>query len=210
MLQGDQTPEFTDCDTEDDAENLPPTGDLADLTASLREQMPTDEDLPPSSHQNYKGKGKGIGKGKSGSSGPPVKRRRIQASQPVSDEADQDTDVNESQTDPEKAVATQTITVGAKRGYSYYPAYLFDVPPKKLRMDHLRKKYLISEIARSNTQRCFYRNAMIFMSHFKEFMKSFATSRVTGCTNKKKNDHEYTIHDEDHDGDTAESEPDDD
>ena len=65
---------MTDVESEDDQENIEPTGDLADLTASVWEGMPTDEDYPGGSPQRtqYKGKGKGVGKGKSGSSGPPV------------------------------------------------------------------------------------------------------------------------------------------
>ena len=90
--------------------------------------------------------------------------------------------------------------VGAKRGYTYYPAYLFDVPPKKLKIDHLRKKYLITEISHSNTQCRFYRNAMILMSNLKEFMKVFAAStlhsNVTNAQNGR-NDHEYAIQDTD-------------
>ena len=90
--------------------------------------------------------------------------------------------------------------VGAKRGYTYYPAYLFDVPPKKLKIDHLRKKYLITEIARPNTQRHFYRNAMILMSHLKEFMKVFAAATLHASVNPDKNltqDHDYAIQDSD-------------
>ena len=70
---GEARPVMTDADTDEDVENIEPTGDLADLTASVREGMPTDEDFPGGSqNSNYKGKGKGVGKGKSGSSGVPT------------------------------------------------------------------------------------------------------------------------------------------
>ena len=74
---GEARPVMTDADTDEDVENIEPTGDLADLTASVREGMPTDEDFPGGSqNSNYKGKGKGVGKGKSGSSGAPTRKTR--------------------------------------------------------------------------------------------------------------------------------------
>ena len=61
----------------------------------------------------------------------------------------------------------KTITVGAKRGYTFYPTYLFDVPPKTLKTDTLRKKLMISEIKRSETQTQFYERGMILMGHLR-------------------------------------------
>ena len=77
VLAGDKTPVMTDVNTEDD-ENIKPTGDLADLTASVRDDMPTDEDFSggPPANESYTGKGKDVGKGESGSSGPPVRRNK--------------------------------------------------------------------------------------------------------------------------------------
>ena len=133
----DKTPVMTDVDSENDEDMSEPTGDLADLTASVHEGMPRDEDFAGATgdHVQYSGKGKGVGKGKSGSSGPAVKRSRKPKGKMgvTAGETSQENDVPE-------ATATQTIMVGSKRGYTYYPAYLFDVPPKKLKIDHLRKK----------------------------------------------------------------------
>ena len=46
----------------------------------------------------------------------------------------------------------------------------FDVPPKKLKTDTLRKKLMISEIKRSETQTQFYERGMVLMGHLKEFL----------------------------------------
>ena len=134
VLQGDRTPEMTD---DENNEDLAPTGDLATLTANVCEGMPTDEDFPDGSCSRslpYRGKGKGVGKGNSGSSGPPKKRSKSASNDRVqvpsqTKQATQITTEAQAENSDEVA-ATQTITVGSKRGYSYYPAYLFDVPPK--------------------------------------------------------------------------------
>ena len=114
MLPGDRTPELTDVDTDDDDNNIEPSGDLALLTASVCESMPTDEDFPGASCScttpYKKGKGKGVGKGSSGSSGPPIKKN--QAPTPTARPID---DGEESPNDEEEPAATQTITVKKKK-----------------------------------------------------------------------------------------------
>ena len=129
VMEGDQTPDMTDAESDEDPGNLEPIGDLALLTANVREDMPTDQDFVGVGNAvTYSGKGKGVGKGKSGSSGPPKKRRVgkrvgiLPSSTPVN---------TQDCTDEDQETATQTITVGNKRGYTYYLTYLFDVPPQK-------------------------------------------------------------------------------
>ena len=64
----------------------------------------------------------------------------------------------------------------------------------------MRKKFLICEIARSNTQRKFYRNCMIMMSHLKEFLRLFAASNLHGSAQdpkKKHPEHAYALYDDD-------------
>ena len=212
-MPGGHTPEHTDVDSDDDPGNITPTGDLAELTQSLVDAMPTNSDFEGGGDRvQYTGKGKGVGKGKSGSSGPPTKKLKkkmkkfpstrtvVTTSQPQRSQAPG------AEGDSEEPTATQTITVGTKRGYSYYPTYLFDVQPKKLKIDHLRKKYLISEIARSNTQKRFYRNAMILMSHVKEFLRLFAASNLGDDPNSTREDHDYTLQDHDQHEDSSSDE----
>ena len=128
-------------------------------------------------------KNKGIGKGSSGSSGPPPAKKRSTVtatlSRPPAQDRSSDEDDEKSDDDDQNVGVTQTIMVGAERGYSYYPSYLFDVPPKKLKTDTLRKKIMISEIKRSETQTQFYERGMILMGHLKEFLTHF--SRYIRC-----------------------------
>ena len=116
-MDGDVSPQLSE---ESDDNNQPPTGDIADLTASVQQNAATGDSqgnavLPQSSARTtaYRGKGKGVGKGTSGSSGPPMKRRRPTATTsrcaPVEQEASSyDEDNNE--------VATQSITVHCAEG----------------------------------------------------------------------------------------------
>ena len=83
-MAGDVSPEMLE--ESDDEVEVQPTGDLADLTASVTQTATTGDaeataTVPTSSARmvSYKGHGKGVGKGKSGSSGPPVKHRRPSA-----------------------------------------------------------------------------------------------------------------------------------
>ena len=140
-MDGDVSPQLSE---ESDDNNEPPTGDIAELTASVQQHAATGASqgtaaLPESSARTtaYKGKGKGVGKRKSGSSGPPVKCRRPTATksrpfQEAEEELSNEEDDNE--------VATQSIKVRSHRGYTTYPAYMFDIPPRKLKTDNLRKE----------------------------------------------------------------------
>ena len=139
----------------------------------------------------YEGKGKGVGKGSSGSSGPPIKRRQgrfqVPRSAPIAKAADGNTTQKEAVVAPRprkqneednrelvEPAVEQYIGVGIQRGHTIYPSYLFEVPPKKLKIDHLRRKFMITEIARSRTQRRFYRRAITMMSSLKAFFRGFA------------------------------------
>ena len=75
-------------------------------------------------------------------------------------------------------VATQGILVKNKRGYTTYPAYLFDIPPRRLRTDNLRKKLMIAEIRRSNSQRNFYDQGIVFMGFMKEFFRNYGVIEI--------------------------------
>ena len=119
LLAGDRTPELTDVDTDDDENTIEPTGDLAELTASVCEGMPRDEDFPGGSSCSctapYKGKGKGVGKGSSGSSGPPQRKKKTPAApRPTPREID-DGEESEDAEAEEEPVATQTIMVKKKK-----------------------------------------------------------------------------------------------
>ena len=144
-------------------------------------------------------KNKGVGKGCSGSSGPPAPKRVATStvSKPPADESTSEEEENTDDDDGEDAVnATQTITVGSTRGYSYYPGYLFDVPPKKLKTDTLRKKLMISEIKRSETQTQFYERGMVLMGHLKEFLHKITSGNAgpSFAPQKKGNaDHDYAM-----------------
>ena len=210
-MDGDTTPEMV---LSEDEENAAPVGDIAELTARVSECAATPGNFaePPSSARTRvftSQKNKGVRKGCSGSSGPPPKRN-ISATSTVSKAPEYDTSEDEQSEDNEdedqNATATQTITVGAKRGYTFYPTYLFDVPPKTLKTDTLRKKLMISEIKRSETQTQFYERGMILMGHLKEFLSHFRMSGIladtVASTSRKEGDtdHDYTINDEDQEG----------
>ena len=124
-------------------------GDIFELTSRVKAAIPstseaalpthrasTSNNVPPKG--KGKGKGKGVGKGCSGSSGPPVnKRRRAVPTPPPSDTDSSDIEDEEARL---HEVATQGILVKNKRGYTTYPAYLFDIPPRRLRTDNLKEK----------------------------------------------------------------------
>ena len=165
----------------------------------------------PSDEVKYKGKGKGVGKGCSGSSGPPLKKKgKFQVPrrpENVSNQADvehyestaQDIGGRRHPQDQEGAVeptAERYVGVGIKRGYTIYPSYLFDVPPKRLRIDHLRRKFMITEIARSHTQHRFYRRAITFMSCLKGFFRGYASKKkfqITSDGQQGFGDHDYAM-----------------
>ena len=74
-----------------------------------------------------------------------------------------------------KATAVQHITVQKKRkGYTTYPAYLFDVPPLKLNIENLCMQFLIAKIKAAKKQSNFYDNAIAFMGFAKESLRTIA------------------------------------
>ena len=186
----------------------PPVGDIAILTASVSEnasvpsRSQADEPTAASVRVFTTKKNKGVGKGSSGSSGPPPKKKpSATVTRPATPSSSESSSSDEAEEDGENA--TQTITVGSKRGYSIYPAYIFDVPPKKLKTDTLRKKLMISEIKRSETQTEFYERGMVLMGHLKEFLKQMIMSGQYGESSKKKHsdEHAYALNTNDTDDD---------
>ena len=220
-MEGDITPELL---LSEDEEIAPPVGDIAELTARVSERASTPGKFadPPTSARTRvftSQKNKGVGKGCSGSSGPPAKRK-VPATSTVSkapkydtsSDDDADEELSEDNEDEDQdPTATQTIMVGAKRGYTFYPTYLFDVPPKSLKTDTLRKKLMISEIKRSETQTQFYERGMILMGHLKEFlshlrMSGFLGEAVASASRKEGDtDHDYAINNEDQEGDDTQN-----
>ena len=171
-LPGDRTPEFSDVE---DVGTQQPTGDLADLSRNVGLQ-PTGDEGTSNGVSTKPKKNKGVGKGSSGSSGPPQNRKRknnlVQQPAPEDSSDEEEVEINEG----EEPGATQHITVGICRGYSVYPANLFDKPPKRICIDHLRKQFMIHEIARARAERRFYRHGMTFMGYLKEFLRMFAAA----------------------------------
>ena len=92
----------------------------------------------------------------------------------------------------------------------FYPSYLFDVPPKKLKTDTLRKKLMISEIKRSETQTQFYERGMILMGHLKEFLRhlvmsgTFAQGAASTSKQDCTDDHDYALQNEEDSDDVTE------
>ena len=140
-------------------------------------------------------KNKGVGKGSSGSSGPPPKRKRSAnlVQMPVPQESDDEEDVEfDENAEPG---ATQYITVGVKHGYSVYPGYLFDIPPKRIRVEHLRKQFMINEIARARAEQRYYRHTTTLLSYLKEFLRMYAAHHNFQSTSNKNgnDDHGYAM-----------------
>ena len=189
-LATDVTPELSDAEQADD-EDVLPTGDLADLSANVGATAHASK-----GPTKKKGKNKGIGKGCSGSSGPPPKRARknnlIQQPAPVESDSESEEEI---EVDEYLVGSTQKITVGVKKGYSIYPGYLFDKPPKRIKIDHLRKQFIINEIARARAERRFYRHGMTFLSCAKEFLRLFAAQNNFPKSNmpKEGTDHGYAM-----------------
>ena len=119
---------------------------------------------------------------------------------PLAEDSDDDEDVEiDENAEPG---ATQHIAVGVKRGYSVYPGYLFDIPPKRIRVEHLRKQFMISEIARARAERRYYRHSMTLIG-LKEFMRMFAAHyNFQSTSNNTQNDeHAYAMNINDSDTD---------
>ena len=198
-MPGDETPEMSQ---EDDSANNAPTGDLAILARNVG-LGDTSSSAQARDNTRKTNKNKGVGKGCSGSSGPAPKRKRANnlVQMPVAEESDDDEDVEiDENAEPG---ATQHITVGLKRGYSVYPGYLFDIPPKRIRVEHLRKQFMISEIARARAERRYYRHTMTLIGCLKEFMRMFAAHyNFQGSSNNTQSDeHAYAMNINDTDTD---------
>ena len=197
QIPGDKTPELS---ADEDEENEAPVGDILLLTTRVSENAKTPQanaaDVPASARVRvYSNKKQKADQGASGSSG--QSKRKVTATvskAPVQD--DDDSSSGSSADEEEKPTATQTITVGCNRGYSYYPGYIFDIPPKKLKTDTLRKKLMISEIKRSETQTEFYQQGMVLMGHVKEFIHYMMTPENSQHGHDKDNssDHGYAMH----------------
>ena len=141
-LGGDQTPEMQESEVETSADEAP-VGDILELTRRVKAAVPStsEANLPTEqAARRTKGKGKGVGKGCSSSSGPPVKKRKPRKPPTPSSFEYKSSDAEAGEFEMQE-VATQSIMVKNKCGYTTYPAYLFDVPPRKLRMDNLEKAY---------------------------------------------------------------------
>ena len=69
--------------------------------------------------------------------------------------------------EPSRSRVTSYRRVRTKRGYTTYPAYLFDIPPAKLNIENLRRQFLIAEIERSKAEKNYYQNACNFMNFVK-------------------------------------------
>ena len=109
---------------------------------------------------------------------------------------DADPDPEDSSTQPTEG--TPKMVCGQRRGYSYYPAFLFDEPPSKLNIEHLCRKYLIAEIERSTSEKLFYERAINFMGFLTESVHSFAGEngfQFPGSqgSSQKPNEHDYSM-----------------
>ena len=189
-LAGDVTPDISDAELSDD-QQVAPTGDLADLLVNVG--VTAQNSKGPN---KKKGKNKGVGKGCSGSSGPPPKRARKNnlVQQPANESSESESE-EEIEVDERLVNSTQKITVGVKKGYSIYPGYLFDVPPKSIKLDRLRKQFMINKIARARAERRFYHHGMTFLSCCKEFLRIFAAQNNFPKPNfaKDADDHGYAM-----------------
>ena len=111
--------------------------------------------------------------------------------QPVGGQSDSEEDIEVDET--VEPGATQHIMVGVRSGYSVYPGYLFDVPPKRIRIDHLRKQFMIHEIARARAERRFYRHGMTLMATVKEFLRLFSKHYNFQNTSNRHEEHAYVM-----------------
>ena len=209
----DKTPNASESDDSSQEDNGP-TGDIAELTQRVQSSAVTQNDSQGSARvrvfMTKKPKNKGVGKGQSGSSGPPAPPKRkpvatvVRAPAPSTSNSD---DSSSSDNDDDVG-AVQQITVKSKRGYTHYPAYIFDNPPKKLKTDTLCKKLMISEIKRSETQTEFYERAMVLMGHVKEFMRNIAMSggfAKASTSQHEDNEHDYAMQHSEEDEDDHQS-----
>ena len=197
-MEADVTPDMSEQE-DNNAEVNPPRGDLADLACNVGMQ-PVPLVATPAGDSNGGAcaktkKNKGVGKGCSGLSGPPPPRRKCISNLvqlPINAESDEEQDIEVDEL--VEPGSTQHIMVGIRRGYSVYPGYLFDVPQKRIRIDHLHKQFMIHEIARARAEHRFYRHGMTFMSTIKGFLRMFATqNNMPFPGNSNAGDHVYAM-----------------
>ena len=95
----------------------------------------------------------------------------------------------------QKTTAAETSMVRNRRkGYSTYPAYLYDVPPLQLSIESLWRQFLIAKIEAAKKQSNFYDQAINFMGFTKEIVRSMA--EVNGLKFSKPNEegeHAYAM-----------------
>ena len=96
-----------------------------------------------------------------------------------------------------KPTVEPQLNMRQKEGYTSYPAHLFDVPPSCLNVDHLRKKFLITEIAKSRASKIFFERGIVFMNFLTDAAHNLAEENGYQLSKKKTNsnhsDHEYCM-----------------
>ena len=97
-----------------------------------------------------------------------------------------------------KPAVEPELNVRGQKGYSTYPAHLFDVPPACLNIDLLRRKYLISEISKSRAEEMFYNRWVSFLNFVTESVRTIAEENGWKINRKESNaddvdDHDYCI-----------------
>ena len=75
---------------------------------------------------------------------------------------------------------------------NYYPAYLYQTPPSKLTMDHLRKHALITKKERNKAQINFFQIATGLLGPMKEALIAMASSSDKKNSPNSSGDHPYT------------------
>ena len=71
---------------------------------------------------------------------------------------------------------------------------MFDIPPRKLKTDNLRKKLLISEIKNSKAQEQFYKRGLEMMGVMKEFFRMYAqANNFPGPIANVQGEHAYAM-----------------
>ena len=189
-------------------ENPEPTGDLAALTASVSQSnnkrpVSTTVTAGTSGNSEQQPRSKKTKKNKQSRNYRQRRGSRSQKQIPTDGEdEDDEEDDDDGDYRQDGEASTTHVTVRGQRGtYCYYPASLFDIPPKKLRLDHLRKKYLISEIARANAERRYYRYNITFLANCKTFIQKIGDkygidfkSDEVNENSTQAGDHGYAMH----------------
>ena len=89
------------------------------------------------------------------------------------------------------------LNMRPKQGYTSYPAHLFDIPPACLNVEHLHKKFLLTEIEKSRAEKIYLERGISFIAFLTEAARTIAQDNGYRLTLKKdqneKNDHEYCM-----------------